>query len=77
MATTPFLNLVAAKLSVLGPRSEFTEASGSTGLSHSQQIQLSCSPTVVRSLITQEYVTKESALAKKQHPVALNNFEFS
>ena len=51
IAAAPFLTRVAAKLSTLGPRSEFTDASGSTGLSQSQQIQLSCSPTWFRSLI--------------------------
>ena len=44
-ASTMKLLTAAAALQVLGPRSEFTDASGSTGWSHNQQRQLSWSPT--------------------------------
>lgn len=55
MTCSPFFALVAAKLSTLGPRSEFTEPLGSTGLSQSQQTQLSCSPMAFRSLMNLGY----------------------
>ena len=49
----PFFTRVAAKLSTLGPRSALIDASGSTGLSHNQQIQLSAFPTEVKSLMSE------------------------
>src|SRR5664279_4199495 len=50
-----FLPFGETPLSTLGPRSALTEASGSTGSSHSQQRQESRSPTSLRVLMARGY----------------------
>src|SRR5450631_2218061 len=50
-----FLPFGEAPLSTLGPRSALTDASGSTGSSHSQQRQASRSPTSLRELMARGY----------------------